>query len=130
MSLTSFAYGFYDRTRLSFEEKQEGKTQQLYSYCCKKTTINSNFRETTFLINDSNTPIDNPTSRHPTVLNFDVRRRVGEFALQIGPGTLAPLKFAAHFQLQPPRVFDVQNATHQTVGRRRRRQISGRRLRY
>lgn len=63
-------------------------------------------------------------SRHPSVLNFDVRRRVGEFALQIGARTLAPLEFAANLQLQPPRIFDVQNAADQAVGRRRGRQVS------
>lgn len=35
-----------------------------------------------------------------------------EFALGVGPCALVALEFPAHLQLQPPRIFDVQEVVH------------------
>lgn len=36
-----------------------------------------------------------------SILHFYVGRRMSEFTFGVGPGAFVPLKFTAHFELQP-----------------------------
>lgn len=47
-------------------------------------------------------------SGDPAVLHLHVGRRVCELALRVWSRALVPLELAAHFQLEPARVLDVQ----------------------
>lgn len=47
-------------------------------------------------------------SSDPPILDFYVDGRVGKFALGVWTRTFVPLELAAHFQLEPSRVFDVE----------------------
>lgn len=43
-----------------------------------------------------------------SVLDLDVGRRVSELALRVRPRALVPLELAAHLQLEPARILDVE----------------------
>lgn len=47
-----------------------------------------------------------------SVLHLDVGRRMCEFAFGIRAGALIPLELAANLQLQPARVFAIQEVIH------------------
>ena len=51
-------------------------------------------------------------SRYPPVLNFNIRRRMGEFTLGVWSSALLSLRLPADLQLQPPRVLLVEEAAH------------------
>lgn len=52
----------------------------------------------------------------PSVLDFDVRRRVCELAVGVGAGALVALELPAHLKLEPPGVLDRRQAAHHGHG--------------
>lgn len=52
------------------------------------------------------------TRRYTAVLNFHVGGGMCELAFGIRSGALVPLKFSADLQLQPARIFTIQQIIH------------------